>query len=130
MSILLDTNAYTAWKLGHEATLLRVQGAENIIFSAVVVGELLFGFRHGSRYEKNHSELQTFLSSPYVSIVPVTMNSADRFGRVAAALRRKGSPIPTNDVWIAAHAMETGAELLTFDAHFESVDGLAWSHLR
>jgi tRNA(fMet)-specific endonuclease VapC len=59
--------------------------------------------------------------------VPVTYTTADRFGRVAAALRAKGRPIPTNDMWIAAHAMETGAELLSFDQHFEAVDGLAWA---
>ena len=61
---------------------------------------------------------------------PVT---ADRystiFARIAAALRAKGSPIPTNDVWIAAHALETGADLVSADRHFESVDGIAWLRL-
>lgn len=51
------------------------------------------------------------------------------FGLFAAQLRRRGTPIPTNDVWIAAHAMETGGHLLSFDRHFEAVDGLLWSHL-
>ena len=55
--------------------------------------------------------------------------TADRFGRIAAALGVKSKPIPSNDIWIAAHAMQTGAELLSFDAHFEAVDGLAWSVL-
>jgi tRNA(fMet)-specific endonuclease VapC len=53
---------------------------------------------------------------------PVT---ADRFGRIAANLRRAGTPIPTNDIWIAAHAMESGAELITLDHHFEHIPGLA-----
>ena len=53
-------------------------------------------------------------------------NTADRFGRIAAALRREGRTIPTNDIWIAAQAMEAGVELLSSDAHFGDVDGLAW----
>jgi tRNA(fMet)-specific endonuclease VapC len=60
----------------------------------------------------------------------VTLETADRFGRIAAALRRRGTPIPTNDVWIAAHAFESGAELLSFDRHFEQIDGLAWTDPR
>ncbi|MGH7334937.1 MAG: PIN domain-containing protein [Candidatus Rokuibacteriota bacterium] len=69
------------------------------------------------------------LENPYVSLMPVTLTTADRFARVAGALRTKRRPIPTNDIWIAAHAMEAGAELLSFDAHFEAIDGLAWGAL-
>ena len=54
----------------------------------------------------------------------MTRATADRFGRVAAALRKAGTPIPTNDIWIAAHAFETGAELIGFDRHFGKVRGL------
>jgi tRNA(fMet)-specific endonuclease VapC len=127
--ILLDTNAYAALMGGHDEVADRVRRAEHILLSVVVAGELLFGFRAGGRLRKNLAELDAFLDSPYVSLVPVTYATADRFGRVAAALRLKGRPIPTNDVWIAAHAMETGAELLSFDQHFEAIDGLAWTQL-
>ena len=96
--------------------------------STVVVGELLFGFRNGSRYEANRRDLQEFIENAYVTLLPVTFVTSDRFGRIAAALRRKGRPIPSNDIWIAAHAMESGAELLSFDRHFEEVDGIAWTH--
>ena len=72
------------------------------------------------------AELDAFLDNPYVSLVPVTLTTADRFARIAAALRARGRPIPTNDIWIAAHAMETGAEMLSFDEHFGAIDGLAW----
>lgn len=62
-----------------------------------------------------------------MSFLPVTLVTADRFGRVAAALRRRGRPIPTNDVWIAAHAMESGADLVSLDRHFfGEIEGLAW----
>ncbi len=59
----------------------------------------------------------------------MTLATADRFGRISAALRRKGRSIPTNDVWIAAHTLESGAELLSFDDHFAAIDGLVWTHL-
>ena len=126
MKILLDTNAYSALKRGHAEVADRVRRAEEVLLSVVVVGELLLGFRLGTRFRKNVAELEAFLDNPYVSLVPVTLTSADRFARIAVALRAKGHPIPTNDVWIAAHAMETGAELVSFDAHFEAIDGLAW----
>jgi predicted nucleic acid-binding protein len=94
--------------------------------SSIVIGELLFGFRLGALYERNASELREFLDRPQVSALPVTPLTAERFGRVAAALRRRGKPIPTNDAWIAAHALETGADLVSFDRHFEWIEGVAW----
>jgi tRNA(fMet)-specific endonuclease VapC len=69
---------------------------------------------------------QAFLASPYVELLPVSWTTAERFGRIASALRAKGRLIPTNDIWIAAHAMETGADLLSFDEHYGHVDGIAW----
>jgi len=129
MSILLDSNAYSQLKRGHRAVAELVRKSEAVNLSAVVVGELLYGFRHGHRYEQNLRELHAFLDNPYVAFVPVSLVTADRYSRVAASLRAKGRPIPTNDIWIAAQAMETGAELVSFDRHFENVDGLAWLHL-
>jgi tRNA(fMet)-specific endonuclease VapC len=126
MTILLDTNAYSALLRGHDEVADRVRRAERVVFSTVVAGELLLGFRLGTRLKKNMAELDAFLENPYVSLVPVTLTTSDRFARIAAALRAKGRPIPTNDIWIAAHAMEAGAELLSFDAHFGAIDGLAW----
>ena len=64
-----------------------------------------------------------------MSFVPVGSTTAERYSRIAAALRAKGNPIPTNDVWIAAHAMEMGADLVSADRHFEVVDGIAWLRL-
>lgn len=123
---MLDTNAYSALLRGHVGVAGHVRAAEQVVFSAVVAGELLFGFRNGSRYEQNRRELEEFLANPYVSLLRVGLVTADRFGRVASALRRKGRPLPSNDIWIAAQAMESGAELLSFDGHFAEIDGLAW----
>jgi tRNA(fMet)-specific endonuclease VapC len=127
MKVLLDTNVYTALFRGHAGVTQRVRGAEQVLLSAVVAGELLFGFRNGTRYEANRSDLEHFLSNPYVRLLDVTLVTADRFGRISALLKQKGRPLPTNDIWVAAHAMESGAELLSFDRHFSEIDGLAWS---
>jgi len=127
VKVLLDTNAYIALFRGHLGVAEMVRGAERVLLSAVVAGELLFGFRNGTCYEANHRDLEEFLSNPYVELLAVTLVTAGRFGRIATDLKRKGRPLPTNDIWVAAHAMESGAELLSFDRHFAAVDGLAWS---
>ena len=125
MKVVLDTNVYSALMRGHMGVAERVRQAEQVLFSAIVVGELLFGFRAGTRYERNLKELESFLSHPLVEFLQVSKITADRFGRIAASLRKKGKPIPTNDIWIAAHAMEYGADMFSFDEHFEAIDGLA-----
>jgi tRNA(fMet)-specific endonuclease VapC len=126
VKILLDTNAYSGLKRGDADVADRVRRADEVMLSVVVAGELLLGFRLGTRFRKNLAELEAFLDNPYVTLVPVTFATADRFARIATALRRKGRPIPTNDIWIAAHAMETGAELISSNEHFDAIDGLAW----
>lgn len=126
MKVLLDTNAYTALRQGQELVAEQVRSSEEVLLSIVVVGELLFGFRNGSRYEENARALSSFLEDPNVRLLPVTWDTADRFGRISAALRKKGRPIPTNDIWIAAHAMEAGADLISSDPHFSQIDGLPW----
>ena len=129
MRILLDSNGYSRLMRGDGQTAAVVRDATEILMSAVVIGELLYGFRNGSRFDRNAADLRSFLDNPYVSLVPVGPVTSDRYSRISAALRAKGSPIPANDVWIAAHAMETGADLVSADRHFEAVDGIAWLRL-
>ena len=129
MRVLLDSNAYSRLMRGDEQAATVVRDASEILMSAVVVGELLYGFRSGSRFDRNATDLRSFLDNPHVSFVPVGPVTADRYSRIAAALRARGSPIPTNDVWIAAHAMETGADLVSADRHFKAVDGIVWLRL-
>ena len=129
MRILLDSNAYSLLMRGHEQVAELVRRSENVLLSAVVVGELMYGFRWGARFDRNASDLRSFLDSPYVSFVPVGPITADRYSRIAASLRAKGRPIPTNDIWIAAQVMETGAELVSADEHFTQIDGIAWTHV-
>lgn len=126
MRLLLDSNAYSLFFRGHLQVGELVAHADEILLSAVVVGELLAGFRGGSRFEQNLTELRTTLDSPLVSFVPVGSVTADRYSRIVASLRAKSRPIPANDAWLAAHAMETGADLVSADRHFAHVDGIAW----
>lgn len=126
MKVLLDTNAYSALIRGHRGVAALVRRAEAVLLSSVVAGELLYGFRNGSRLEENAARLEAFLDNRVVTAVPVGLGTADRFSRIAASLRRRGEPIPTNDIWIAAQTMELGADLLSSDAHFAAVEGLAW----
>lgn len=128
MRVVLDTNAYGAWKRGHQGITELVRRSEQIYISSIVLGELLFGFRGGTRFSSNLAELESFLERPFVSLLPVTFVTADRFSRIALSLRRSGKPLPSNDIWIAAHALETGADLVSFDRHFEHVEGLAFLH--
>jgi tRNA(fMet)-specific endonuclease VapC len=127
MKRLLDTSAYVALKRGHAGVAALVRESTELVFSTIVVGELLFGFRNGARIERNTRELDELLEDDRVTLLPVSRTTADRFGRIAAALRQAGTPIPTNDIWIAAHVLESGAELVTFDAHFDKVAGLVWT---
>jgi tRNA(fMet)-specific endonuclease VapC len=122
--ILIDTNAYTAFMLGEAAVVEVLAHAERICLSSVVLGELLGGFAAGTRESKNRAELARFMDSPRVEVVPVTAQTADSYALIYSALRRKGQPIPTNDLWIGASALEHGAALLTRDAHFAHIDGL------
>jgi tRNA(fMet)-specific endonuclease VapC len=127
---LLDTNAYSALMRGSTAVADLIRRAERVYLSAVVAGELLYGFRHGERYAENRAQLEAFLANRFVELLLVTYTTADRFGLICNSLRRKGTPIPSNDIWIAAHALETGADLVSFDGHFSSIEGLAFLHVR
>jgi predicted nucleic acid-binding protein len=122
--IALDTNTYTAFKRGDAAIVTVLQHAPSIIVCAIVLGELLGGFAAGKRESINRSELTRFINTPRVKVVPCTAATADLYALVYAALRRKGQPIPTNDLWIAASCLEHGAALLTLDVHFKNIDGL------
>ena len=127
MKILLDTSAYVGFKRNNPELVEIIVRAELILISAVVLGELLFGFRNGTQFKKNLAELNRFLEHDAVETAPVGKISADRYSRIAAQLKRQGTPIPTNDIWIAAQTMEHGAELITTDEHFDKINGLVYS---
>jgi len=122
--VALDTNAYSRLAAGEEA-LLEVLGDADVVYVSVfVLGELFAGVRGGRHERQNRKTLREFLATPTVKLLLATEETAEVFGTLKDALRREGTPLPINDVWIAAHALEVGATLLSFDAHFERVHGL------
>jgi tRNA(fMet)-specific endonuclease VapC len=120
--LTLDTSAYSAFKRGHEAVVAHIRVADEILLPSIVVGELLGGFEVGSRTRRNRDELALFLESSRVRVVSVSQETAERYAVIYASLRSKGQPIPTNDLWIAASAMEHGTELVTLDRDFAHID--------
>lgn len=124
MKILLDTSAYVGFKRNTAEVVGIIVNAESILFSPVVLGELMFGFRSGTRFKENMEDLDKFLQHEVVELVQIGNITSDRYSRIAVQLKRQGTPIPTNDIWIAAQTMEHGAELISSDQHFEKVNGL------
>lgn len=122
---MLDTSAYSHLRAGHGEVLARLSAAKEVVLTATVLGELQAAFRLGRRARENQAALERFLGEAFVREAPVTAETARRYGQVFAALRRAGTPIPVNDVWIAASTLELGGHLLTFDTDFERVPGLS-----
>ncbi|MFP4206781.1 MAG: PIN domain-containing protein, partial [Spirochaetaceae bacterium] len=121
MRLTLDTNAYTAFCLGEDQVLQLMESADELLVPAVVIGELVSGFVQGSRKQENLDLLDEFLAQPGVLMQPIARREADRFGLLIKALRHAGTPIPTNDIWIAAAALCADAAVLTRDSHFDYV---------
>ncbi len=124
MRLMLDTNAYSAFMRGDEGMKALFASAEELLLPVQALAELRAGFRLGSQEKRNLDELERFLASPRVRIHPSTETTAIRFAETFCALRRAGTPIPANDLWIAAAALESGSMLVSRDAHFEAVPGL------
>lgn len=122
--ILLDTNAYAAFKREDHAIVEIIQHAEKIGISPIVIGELLGGFDNGTKSAQNRKELHQFLASSRIRIYPVTLDTANFYSQIYVSLKSKGQPIPTNDMWIAAQALENGCLVCTYDKHFTAIDGL------
>lgn len=129
--ILLDTNAYTKFLLGDEAVLEQLSKADNVFLSSIVLGELFSGFKGGSKEIQNKRNLEKFLAKPQIEVIDVTKETAEIFGEIKYQLSKEGNPLPINDVWIAACAMETGAVLITYDTHFTKISGIRiWDILK
>ena len=116
--ILLDTNAYVAFKRGNPDAVAIFQQATAINLPTVVLGELLGGFLLGNQRERNQRELNRFLASPRVTIIAVTAETAAYYATIYQQLRQMGNPIPTNDMWIAALALQNRLPIFTYDQHF------------
>lgn len=122
--LVLDTSAYSKFRSGDTRVRDLIAEAESVMVPTPVLGELHGAFELGSRTRENRLALSDFLAEPFVQVIPVSETVARHYGRVFAALRRAGTPIPANDIWIAACAVDQGACLLTFDHDFAQVAGL------
>ena len=119
--VMLDTNAYAALLSGDNSVRETLASASEILVPIFVVGELEAGFRGGTRYAENAAVFQRFLVKQGVRMIASGHETARIYGEVKDSLKRSGSPIPTNDIWIAASAIEHAAILVTYDRHFASV---------
>ena len=128
MSCLLDTSAYSAIWVGKDEAVLEIfRSAERLHISPVTLGELRSGFKKGTREADNLRLLENFLSSRRVNEITISSRTSERYAAIQDSLRRKGKPIPTNDIWIAASAMELGVPVVTRDRHFQWIDQiLVW----
>ena len=122
--ILIDTNAYAAYKRGLPEAVALVRHAPFIGINIVVLGELLGGFAAGTREEQNKQELQRFLHMNGVTIIPSDYSTAVQYATIYQTLKRQGTPIPTNDMWIAATALQHHLALFSYDKHFQSIPEL------
>jgi tRNA(fMet)-specific endonuclease VapC len=119
--ILLDTSAYIAFLKGRPGVKQVIQRADEINLNPMVLGELLAGFIKGKREARNREIMQEFMESPRVLFRAIDEETSERYAAIFNYLREKGTPIPTNDLWIAATAMQFGLRVVTTDRHFQKV---------
>lgn len=116
--VLLDTSAYSYLLRGSAAVSDILESADEILLCTIVIGELRAGFKKGNSEKKNIEILSEFVSMPNVKIVYLDDATAERYAVILDYLRKQGTPIPTNDIWIAACAMQHGATVISGDKHF------------
>ncbi len=121
MRYCLDTSAYSNFKRGDAQVVELIDRADWIGIPVIVLGELTVGFRLGKRGEANQSELARFISHPVVEVLSVSEQVAGLYADIILDLKKAGTPLPANDIWIAAVAARHGATVLTYDVHFRSI---------
>lgn len=122
--LVLDTSAYSHFRRGHVDVHDALARAERVLIPVTVLGELEAAFELGTRARENRRALEDFLLEASVDVLPATPSVARHYGRVFSLLKRAGTPVPVNDIWIAAATLDCGGTLLTFDRDFERVAGL------
>lgn len=122
--LVLDTSVYSHFRRGHAGVLAAIARAERVLIPVTMLGELEAAFELGTRARENRRVLEDFLAETFVDLLAGTASVARHYGRVFAALKRDGTPLPVNDIWIAAATLDCGGTLLTFDRDFERIGGL------
>lgn len=116
--VALDTSAFSALLRGNEQVARALRSADEIVLTPVVLGELRAGFLMGKHRVRNESILGDFLFSSRVRVRDIDEETSERYAAIVSYLREQGTPIPTNDIWIAASAMQHGLKLITTDRHY------------
>ena len=124
MRILLDTNRYTDFCKSVPEAVAPVTAAEHVFLPFVALAELRGGFQAGTLARENERTLARFLASERVSVLYPDETTTQVYAGLFAQLRRQGTPIPTNDIWIAAFALQHNLALLSRDAHFDTLPQL------
>jgi tRNA(fMet)-specific endonuclease VapC len=119
MNIALDTNAYSDFMRGVPSRVHLVRTARTLHLPLIVLGELRAGFAAGNQPSANAANLQRFLNSPRVHLLPLDEQTTHHYAHLYRQLRNQGVAIPTNDLWIAALAVQHDLILCTSDAHFQ-----------
>jgi len=122
--ILLDTNGYAAFKKNDIHAVNALRAVEYIGLNVIVLGELLSGFKGALSETENKKELEQFLDSPRVHVLQLDEVTSEFYATIYWNLKRKGKPIPTNDMWVAASAMRHALSLFSYDEHFTNIEGL------
>jgi tRNA(fMet)-specific endonuclease VapC len=122
--VIIDTNFYAAFKRNDAKAVNLLKEVDYIGINAVILGELFAGFRCGNKERQNRVELDQFLDSPRVYTVILDDETSEFYAQVFSELRLKGRPIPSNDLWLAASALQHGLALATYDEHFSQISGL------
>ena len=120
--IALDTSVAIRFLNGDTTVIANVMALPEIVLPLVVAGELLFGAKNSSRPLQNLPRYLEFISG--CTVLPLGKETIPVYARIRLALKRKGRPIPMNDIWIAAQCLEHNWVLVTDDMDFDSVDGL------
>jgi tRNA(fMet)-specific endonuclease VapC len=121
MKLALDSNRYTDFCRGDPFTIEILTRAERICVPLLVLGELRAGFAHGTRREANERTLAQFLGTAGVEVLCPDEQTTHFYASVYAGLRRRGTPIPTNDLWIAAVTLQHRLVLFDRDRDFDRV---------
>jgi len=123
--VALDTNRYTDLCRGDLSVVETVERANEVLLPFVVIGELRAGFAVGNQEVRNEAVLRRFLLKPDVRVLYADEQTTHQYAAVYRQLRKQGTPIPTNDMWIAALVLQHSLVLLARDAHFDSLPQLA-----
>lgn len=124
MRVALDTNRYRDLCEGDEEVVRLLEDAESIHMPLIVIGELRAGFAFGRRGLENEAVLQRFLFKPGVEVLYPADATTRHYASLFRQLRQKGTPIPTNDLWIAALVLEHELVLCSRDGHFREIPQL------